>query len=261
MALGMSTTAHVRARTVAGLWASDYVPLVQTGAITEQMRTRAESDLRRLKDATDLVRDGASGTAPAIGWSVQGQLQLLVDYLRREGVRDDVPGWQDNFPSDLRFLVDVLEPPDGARRDTVPQEIVPPKEVVDRLGAERAVELIARFYQLMLSQPELAVYFDGSRTAGVPVDVESLREHFLAFLVAAFTGAREYRGQPLPQALRGAHKRLAITDEHWRMTIGIFTTAMRLVEPPVPESTIRAVVTGIAPYHDDVVGDGELGRG
>lgn len=252
----MSTIAHVRARTVAGFWVTDYVPLVQSGQITEEMLAQAESDLRRLQAATQTAREDEVGRAvPAVGWSMQGQLQVLVDYLRQEGVRDPVPGWEENFPSSMRFLVDVLAP----QRESADDEgaAVPPIEVVDRIGLERAVELVATFYQLMLSQPELVIYFDGTRTGGIPVDIASLREHFLAFVVAAFTGNQQYKDKPLRAALRDAHQKLVISEEHWRMTIDIFVTAMRMVEPPIEEPTIRAVVTGIAPYQPDVVSDEE----
>jgi truncated hemoglobin YjbI len=253
----MSTVVHVRARTVAGFWATDYVPLVRSGQITDSMLAQAERDLRRLQAATASAdEDGVGGAVPQVGWSMQGQLQVLVDYLRQEGVRDPVPGWEVNFPANLRFLIDVLAPQANVSDD--PGEIVPPQEVVDRIGVERAVELVTTFYQLMLSQPELVVYFDGTRTGGIPVDVESLRGHFLAFVVSAFTGEQQYKDKPLRQALRDAHKKLDISGEHWRMTVDIFVTAMRMVEPPIEEPTIRAVVTGIAPYHDDVVSDKEL---
>lgn len=255
----MSTNLHVRARTVAGFWATDYVPLVRSGQITDSMLAQAESDLRRLKAATALARDGhgVGEAVPPVGWSMQGQLQVLVEYLRQEGVRDPVPGWEENFPANLRFLIDLLAPHADLAADE-PGEIVPPQEVVDRIGGARAVELVATFYQLMLSQPELVIYFDGTRTGGIPVDVESLREHFLAFVVAAFTGQQQYKDKPLRQALRDSHKKLDVSGEHWRMTVDIFVTAMRMVEPPIEEPTIRAVVTGIAPYQDDVVTEREL---
>lgn len=252
----MSVAGHVRARTVAGLWEGAYHPLLASGEITEEMIVAAARDLRLLEEATretrenEAFRNGES-VVPACGWAAQGQLKLLSNYLQEEGVRAAVPGWQDNFPKNLRFLVDVTTPPGSELSASNSAQIVPPQEVVERLGAGRAVELVTIFYDLMLREPELRIYFDGTRTDGIPVDVSSLMDHFLQFVVAAFTGVQEYKGRPLREALREAHQRLGISIRHWKMTVGIFVTAMNMVE--VDEPTIKAVVVGIAPFEEDVV--------
>lgn len=252
----MSVAGHVRARTVAGLWEGAYHLLLQTGEITEEMISAAERDLRLLEAATEETRGNeifgrGERVVPAAGWAVQGQLRLLVNYLRKEGVRATVPGWQENFPENLRFLVDVTTPPDWELTTGDIALIVPPLEVVQRIGEGRAVELVAIFYDLMLQEPELRIYFDGTKTDGIPVDIDSLMQHFLSFVVAAFTGVQEYKGRPLRAALSEAHQPLGITVRHWKMTVGIFVTSMNMVE--IDQPTIKAVVVGIAPYEADVV--------
>jgi truncated hemoglobin YjbI len=134
---------------------------------------------------------------------------------------------------------------------------VVPGEVVARIGAGRAVKLIELFYATVLRQPELQIYFDGTRTAGVPVDVDELRNHFLQFVVVAFGGGAVYKDMPLRQALSHAHKKLNVSRAHYRLTIGIFVTAMHAVRPAIDEATVRAVIAGIRPFESFVVSDGE----
>lgn len=252
----MSVAGHVRARTVAGFWEGAYHPLLVTGEITEQMIVAAERDLRLLEEATQETRENESfrrgeSVVPALGWAVQGQLKLLSNYLRKEGVRAPVPGWQHNFPKNLRFLVDVTTPPGSQLDASDDVQIVPPLEVVERIGEARAIELVTIFYDLMLREPELRIYFDGTRTDGIPVDVHGLMDHFLQFVVAAFTGMQEYKGRPLREALQEAHQRLGISIRHWKMTVGIFVTSMNMVDIDAP--TIKAVVVGISPFEPDIV--------
>jgi truncated hemoglobin YjbI len=254
-----SRVTTIRARTIASLWREDYEAFYRTGQITERMIYRATRDLQRLEAATAAAREtdqqtrGVTGV-PAAGWAAQEPLRRLEKYLREQGTQPAVPGWDQRFPIKLVFLREVTTPPD---LDMPPQailDIVPPDEVVERIGATRAVELVHTFYDLMLDQPELVVYFDGTRTGGVPIDLNSLRDHFLQFVVAAFTGMDTYRDRPLHQALEEAHQRLRISFEHWQLTVSIFVTAMHFVEVDAP--TIKAVVVGIAAFESAVVFQG-----
>lgn len=255
--MAVQVVPHVRARTVAGFWLDDvYRPLVETGEITPRMLARASADLRRLGEATAYAEAEARARgvplgAAHIGRTTQAQVRLLRDYLEAEGVRGPVPGWDLNFAPDLRFLADVLAP--DAPGEEGAHELTPPEELVDRLGAQRAIDMVELFYRLVLREPELATYFDGTKTGGVPVDMRAQREHFLHFVVQAFTGEPVYRGR----SLRSAHEHLRIPEAHWRLVISLFVTALNLVEPKVAQRDVNALLVGIAPFHDEIVVDPE----
>jgi hemoglobin len=75
----------------------------------------------------------------------------------------------------------------------------------DSLGGDPGLKTaVAVFYARVTADPELAPYFAG-------VDLDRLRSHQRAFLMAALGGPEIFTGRPL----EAAHAGRGITDEHF----------------------------------------------
>jgi hemoglobin len=112
----------------------------------------------------------------------------------------------------------------------------------EELGGRAAIAaVVEEFYAKVLADPSLAPMFAG-------VDVDRLRRHQAAFLVAAHGGPNEYRGR----GMRQAHTGLDITAEQFGAVAGHLSDA--LAACGVPALTIATVIGHVAQLQGDIVG-------
>lgn len=113
--------------------------------------------------------------------------------------------------------------------------------VYDEIGGAAAVSTaVDMFYARVVADPELAPFF-GS------VDMDRLKGHQRAFIEAALGGAQGYRGRPVAEA----HAGLGISDADFDAVVGHLAGV--LAELGIPEQTIGAVATTLAPLRSDIV--------
>jgi hemoglobin len=113
----------------------------------------------------------------------------------------------------------------------------------ERVGGEAAVkELIDRFYEDVLDEPQLAGFFDG-------VDVDDLKPHFAEVLKVVLGGPGAQTGLDLEEYLTEAHSGLGVSDSDYALTVEVLVEV--LGESDVPEDiveTIAAALETMAPY-------------
>jgi hemoglobin len=121
-------------------------------------------------------------------------------------------------------------------------ESQPQATLYERLGGAAGVAvLIDRFYDKVVSDPELAPFF--RRTT-----LEKLRAMQREFFAAALDGPQSYSGL----SLAAAHSGRGITPHHFSRYVGCLLET--LTEIGVAPRDIRAVVDRIATYADDITG-------
>jgi hemoglobin len=112
----------------------------------------------------------------------------------------------------------------------------------EELGGKAAIAaVVEEFYARVIADPTLAPMFAGT-------DLDRLRRHQAAFLVAALGGPNEYRGR----GMRQAHAGLNITAAQFGAVAGHLSDA--LAACGVPASTIATVIGHVAQLQGDIVG-------
>ena len=112
----------------------------------------------------------------------------------------------------------------------------------EELGGRAAIAaVVEEFYARVIADPTLAPMFAGT-------DLDRLRRHQAAFLVAALGGPNEYRGR----GMRQAHTGLNITAAQFGAVAGHLSDALAVCG--VPDSTIATVIGHVAQLQGDIVG-------
>jgi hemoglobin len=112
----------------------------------------------------------------------------------------------------------------------------------EELGGRAAIAaVVEEFYARVIADPMLAPMFAGT-------DLDRLRRHQAAFLVAALGGPNEYRGR----GMRQAHAGLNITTAQFGAVAGHLSDA--LAACGVAASTIATVIGHVAQLQGDIVG-------
>jgi hemoglobin len=115
----------------------------------------------------------------------------------------------------------------------------------EELGGDAAVATaLDVFYDKVLADPRVAVFFDG-------VDVPRVKGHQRAFLAMALGGPQDYRGRDL----RTAHERTrarGLDDEAFDVFMGHFRDT--LAELGAPAAKIDEVMAIADTGRDDVLG-------
>jgi hemoglobin len=116
------------------------------------------------------------------------------------------------------------------------------KSLYEELGGRAAIAAVVdEFYARLLGDAALAPLFAGT-------DLDRLRRHQAAFLVAALGGPNEYRGR----GLRQAHAGMNITAAQFGAVAGHLADA--LATCGVPALTVETVIGHVAQLQGDVVG-------
>ena len=100
--------------------------------------------------------------------------------------------------------------------------------------------LVDKFYERVLSDPQLAHYFD-------KVDMDRLKSHQRAFIATAIGGPNVYRGRDMATA----HAKLGITDSDFDVVVGHLVAT--LTELEVPNEIIADIGNALAPLRADIV--------
>lgn len=115
----------------------------------------------------------------------------------------------------------------------------------DQLGGDTAISAaLDRFYDKVLADPTVSVFFDG-------VDVDRVKEQQRSFLAMAFGGPSNYQGRDLRSAHAAARAR-GLGEEQYEVFMGHFRDT--LVELGVPEPQVVEVMAIADTGKDDVLG-------
>jgi hemoglobin len=107
-------------------------------------------------------------------------------------------------------------------------------------GVEAIRQVVDRFYERVLADPELTGYFEGA-------DVGRVKRHQVLLLASVLGGPQTYDGRDLA----AAHEGLGITSEHFGL-VGAHLTAS-LQEAGAPDDTIAAVLATVGGLEPDIV--------
>ena len=115
----------------------------------------------------------------------------------------------------------------------------------ERLGGEAGVSaLIDRFYDRLLSDPELSPFF-------VKAPVDRIRLMQKAFFAAALDGPMRYTGGDLYSVHRGMRVRERHFSHYVHLLLGT------LGEMGIPEADLHATIDRMALYASDIVTGGD----
>lgn len=111
-----------------------------------------------------------------------------------------------------------------------------------RLGGGRSVKtLVDRFYELVLNDPDLILYFDG-------VEMNGLKWHQAALLTSLLGGPGVYHGRSLDVA----HKPLKICRCHYERVLYYLDRVM--VEMHVPDDVVTVMLQATEDVRNQIVG-------
>lgn len=111
----------------------------------------------------------------------------------------------------------------------------------ERVGGGRAVaQVVDRFYQLVLADPQLAPFF-------VNVDISRLKRHQVLLVSQVLGGPADYDGREL----REAHEHLRIRDEEFSRVVMHLVVALR--EAGVDADVIARVDAAVGGARADIV--------
>jgi hemoglobin len=111
----------------------------------------------------------------------------------------------------------------------------------DAIGGGPAVSAVVNdFYVRVLSDPQLAPYFEG-------VDIARLKRHQVLLVTQVLGGPNAYDGRPLDEA----HEGLGINHDDFAKVAGHMTAALR--DAGVPEDVIMRAMAAIAATEPDIV--------
>lgn len=115
----------------------------------------------------------------------------------------------------------------------------------ERIGGEPALSAaVDRFYERVLSDPELKSFFNG-------VSMPRLKAHQHAFLSQALGGPRQYTGA----SMRDAHARLSIEQRHFDSVAVHMVETLR--ELGVSEEIIASIAALLTPLSAQIVNSHE----
>lgn len=113
--------------------------------------------------------------------------------------------------------------------------------VYEQIGGQEAlITVVDDFYDRVLADTELAVFFTGTnmpRLKGLQVE----------FFTAALGGPDEYQGRTMKEVHRGR----GIAQRHFDLVAGHLSDA--LAKAGVPSETVDTIIATIAPLADDIV--------
>jgi hemoglobin len=107
-------------------------------------------------------------------------------------------------------------------------------------GQEALIAVVDDFYERVLSDPELAVYFKGS-------NMPRLKGKQVEFFTAALGGPDEYTGLSMKEVHRGR----GIGHHEFGLVAKYLTEA--LLAAGVPDDTTNTIIGAIAPLATDIV--------
>jgi hemoglobin len=111
----------------------------------------------------------------------------------------------------------------------------------ERVGGGPAVSsVVNRFYELVLADPNLAPFFEGS-------DITNLKRHQVLLVSQVMGGPAEYDGR----SLRDAHAPFDIRDEHFNAVVVHLVTSLQ--EHNVPQEIIERVGAELGKAQPDIV--------
>lgn len=114
----------------------------------------------------------------------------------------------------------------------------------ERIGGAPAVrQVVQRFYELVLADPQLAPFFEG-------VDMPRLKRHQVLLISQVLGGPAEYAGRDL----REAHARLRIGSDDFGRVVTHLVAALR--EANVDPDIIGRVGATLAASEGDIVAAG-----
>jgi len=113
--------------------------------------------------------------------------------------------------------------------------------VYEQIGGQDAlIAVVDDFYDRVLGDPELAVFFKGT-------NMPRLKGMQVEFFAAALGGPDEYRGR----SMKDVHHGRGIGQHHFDLVAGHLTEA--LTSAGVPSEIIGTIIGTIAPLADDIV--------
>ena len=113
--------------------------------------------------------------------------------------------------------------------------------IYETLGSEGGIKTaVDQFYERVVGDPRLVSYFAG-------VDMDQLRRHQAALLVAVTGGPQRYSGRDMA----AAHAGLDITDEHFDLVVSHLVDT--LVSLGVDPATIGQIGGALLPYREQIV--------
>jgi hemoglobin len=112
------------------------------------------------------------------------------------------------------------------------------------VGGGPAVSAVVNdFYERILSDPQLAPYFED-------VDLARLKRHQVLMVTKVLGGPDNYNGRPLDEA----HDGLGITSDDFAAVAGHLTDAMK--DAGVPDDIVTRAITVVASTEPDIVESG-----
>lgn len=122
-----------------------------------------------------------------------------------------------------------------------------PENLIEKYGRFKVHQIVATFYDNVLSSPRLAPYFDG-------IDIQGLVDHQAAFLRAVMGGPTAHS----PNEIEQAHSRLGVKPEDFEEMIGLLVKSLEKYElEPDDIDTIKGRYYG---YQNAVIGTGRPDR-
>lgn len=113
--------------------------------------------------------------------------------------------------------------------------------VYEQIGGQEALIMVVDdFYDRVLANPELAVFFNGT-------NMPRLKGMQVEFFTAALGGPDEYRGR----SMKDVHRGRGINQHHFDLVAGHLTDALKAAG--VPDETTDTIIGTIAPLADDIV--------
>ncbi|WP_439381038.1 group I truncated hemoglobin [Amycolatopsis lexingtonensis] len=116
--------------------------------------------------------------------------------------------------------------------------------IYERIGGQEALTAVVDdFYERVLADAELAVFFTGT-------NLPRLKGMQVEFFTAALGGPDEYRGRPMKDVHRGR----GIEPHHFDLVAKYLTDS--LLAAGVPQETAETIIGAIAPLSADIVSTG-----
>jgi hemoglobin len=113
--------------------------------------------------------------------------------------------------------------------------------IYDRIGGQEAlIAVVDDFYERVLADPELAVFFRGTT-------MSRLKGKQVEFFAAALGGPQEYSGQ----SMKDAHRGRGIGQQHFDLVAKYLIEA--LLTAGVPQGTVDEIIGAIAPLAPEIV--------
>ncbi|MEV6641488.1 group 1 truncated hemoglobin [Amycolatopsis sp. NPDC051371] len=116
--------------------------------------------------------------------------------------------------------------------------------IYEQIGGQEALAVVVDdFYERVLADAELAVFFKGT-------NMSRLKGMQIEFFTAALGGPDEYRGR----SMKDVHRGRGIAQHHFDLVAKYLTDS--LLAAGVPEETTQTIIGAIAPLSSDIVSAG-----